>query len=235
MPIATVPNSWKVPDSLHIFTMIWLVIGFYVLYFIWTYGISCSTCVCNAEHASSLFIWYAVMLCNMDRPEHHSIDCLKERGVEKRSGRHSTLQGREKSVFNQALFESNLGRLLRDGGGGGGGGEGGRVGGVLMGLSECYDAILSWNWNSDMHSFYIVYMKIDAIDDTVMPCMKMNEVIQKQCIWFWVITECIFMESSLIFFFVLFFGSIQATNVSVVWEFSLNVNISCWLTDCQYR
>ena len=30
---------------------------------------------------------------NMDRPEHHSIDRLKERGVEKGSGRHSTLQG----------------------------------------------------------------------------------------------------------------------------------------------
>ena len=32
---------------------------------------------------------------NMDRPEHHSTDRLKERGVEKGSGRHSTLQGRE--------------------------------------------------------------------------------------------------------------------------------------------
>ena len=31
---------------------------------------------------------------NMDRPEHHSIDRLKERGVEKGSGRHSTLIGR---------------------------------------------------------------------------------------------------------------------------------------------
>ena len=28
-----------------------------------------------------------------DKPEHHSIDRLKERGVEKGSGRHSTLQG----------------------------------------------------------------------------------------------------------------------------------------------
>ena len=36
---------------------------------------------------------------NMDRPEHHSIDCWKERGVEKGSGRHSTLRGREQSVF----------------------------------------------------------------------------------------------------------------------------------------
>ena len=32
---------------------------------------------------------------NMDRPEHHSIDRLKKRGVEKGSGQHSTLQGRE--------------------------------------------------------------------------------------------------------------------------------------------
>ena len=39
---------------------------------------------------------------NMDRPEYHSIDRLNERGVEKGSGRHSPLQGRERSVFNQA-------------------------------------------------------------------------------------------------------------------------------------
>ena len=54
-----------------------------------------------------------------DKPEHHSIDRLKERGVEKRSGRHSTLQGRERSVFNQAnigtVSRATLGRLLRDG------------------------------------------------------------------------------------------------------------------------
>ena len=35
---------------------------------------------------------------NMDRPEHHGINCLKERGVEKGSGRHSTLRGRERST-----------------------------------------------------------------------------------------------------------------------------------------
>ena len=56
---------------------------------------------------------------NMDRPEHHSIDSLKERGVEKGSGRHSTLQGRERSVFNQTnigtVSRAILGRLLRDG------------------------------------------------------------------------------------------------------------------------
>ena len=55
---------------------------------------------------------------NMDRPEHHSIDRLKERGVEKGSGRHSTLQGRERSVFNQTnigtVSRATLGRLLRD-------------------------------------------------------------------------------------------------------------------------
>ena len=38
---------------------------------------------------------------NMDKPEHHSIDREKERGVKKGSGRHSTLQSRERSVFNQ--------------------------------------------------------------------------------------------------------------------------------------
>ena len=56
---------------------------------------------------------------NTDKPEHHSIDRLKERGVEKGSGRYSTLQGRERSVFNQAnigtVSRASLGRLLRDG------------------------------------------------------------------------------------------------------------------------
>ena len=54
----------------------------------------------------------------MDRPEHHSTDGLKERGVEKGSGRHSTLQGRQRSVFNQTtigtVWKAALGRLLRD-------------------------------------------------------------------------------------------------------------------------
>ena len=54
-----------------------------------------------------------------DKPEHHSIDGLKERGVEKGSGQHSTLQGRERSVFNQTnigtVSRATLGRLLRDG------------------------------------------------------------------------------------------------------------------------
>ena len=56
---------------------------------------------------------------NTDKPEHHNTDRLKERGVEKGSGRHSTLQGRERSVFNQAnigtVSKATLGRLLRDG------------------------------------------------------------------------------------------------------------------------
>ena len=63
---------------------------------------------------------------NMNKPEHHSIDCLKERGVEKGSGRHSTLHSRERSVFNQTnigsvsraigtVSRATLERLLRDG------------------------------------------------------------------------------------------------------------------------
>ena len=73
---------------------------------------------------------------SMDKPEHHSIDRLKERGVEKGSGRHSTLQGRERSVFNQAnnywhCFVGNLAETAE------------RRGGARMGLSERYDAILS--------------------------------------------------------------------------------------------
>ena len=56
---------------------------------------------------------------NMDKPEHHSFDRPKERGVEKGSDRHSTLQGRERSVFNQTntgtASRATLGRLLKDG------------------------------------------------------------------------------------------------------------------------
>ena len=67
---------------------------------------------------------------NTDKPEHHSIDRLKERGVEKGSGRHSNLQGRERSVFNQAnigtYFEGSLEETAE-----------------RRGLSERYDAILS--------------------------------------------------------------------------------------------
>ena len=38
---------------------------------------------------------------NMDRPEHHCIERLKERVVEKGSGRRSTLRGWDRLVFNQ--------------------------------------------------------------------------------------------------------------------------------------
>ena len=54
-----------------------------------------------------------------DKPEHHSTDRLKERGVKKGSCRHSTLQGRQRSVFNQenigTVSRATLERLLRDG------------------------------------------------------------------------------------------------------------------------
>ena len=46
---------------------------------------------------------------NMDRPEHQSTDRRKERGVEKGSGRHSSLPGRQRSLFNQ----TNIGTASR--------------------------------------------------------------------------------------------------------------------------
>ena len=74
---------------------------------------------------------------NMDRPEHHSIVRLKERGVEKGNGRHSTLRGPERSLFTQTsigtVSRATLGKLLRDGGV------------ARMGLPECYVAIWSRN------------------------------------------------------------------------------------------
>ena len=73
---------------------------------------------------------------NTDKPEHHSFDRLKERGVEKGSGRHSTLEGRERSAFNQTnigtVSRATLRRLLRD-----------RAERIIMSLSNRYDAICS--------------------------------------------------------------------------------------------
>ena len=72
---------------------------------------------------------------NMDKPEHHSTNRLKERGEEKRSGRYSTLRGRERSCVQPDehwhCFEVSLGVTVE------------RRGGARMGLSERYDAILS--------------------------------------------------------------------------------------------
>ena len=55
---------------------------------------------------------------NMDRSEHHSIDRLKERGVENGSGQGSTVRGQERSMFNQKnisiVSKATLGRLMRD-------------------------------------------------------------------------------------------------------------------------
>ena len=53
------------------------------------------------------------------KPEHYSIERLRERGVEKGSGRLSALRGRERSVSNQinigTISKATLERLLRDG------------------------------------------------------------------------------------------------------------------------
>ena len=54
---------------------------------------------------------------NTDKPEHHCIHRIQKRGVEKGSGRHSNLQDRERSVFNQTNIDTvsraAMGRLLR--------------------------------------------------------------------------------------------------------------------------
>ena len=77
---------------------------------------------------------------NIDRSQHHTTDRLKKRGVEKGNGRHSILQGRERSVFNQTNISTVSRATLGDCW------EAGRSR-AHMGLSEHYDAILSWNWN----------------------------------------------------------------------------------------
>ena len=72
---------------------------------------------------------------NIDRPEHYSIDHLKERGVETGSSRQSTLQGRERSVFSQTnigtCLEGSLGETAE------------RRGGACMEYSKYYNAISS--------------------------------------------------------------------------------------------
>ena len=69
-----------------------------------------------------------------DKPEHHSIDRLKETGVEKGSGRHSTLKAENDLCSTRqilALFRGQPWETAE------------RWGGARMGLSERYDAILS--------------------------------------------------------------------------------------------
>ena len=72
---------------------------------------------------------------NMDRPEHHSTDRLKERGVEK--GMRPTFHPpRSRTICVQPdkywhCFEGNLGETAE------------RRGGARMSLFERYDAILS--------------------------------------------------------------------------------------------
>ena len=72
---------------------------------------------------------------NMDRPEHHNIDRLRERGVERGSSRHSTVT-RWRTIRVQPeiychCFEGKRGETAE------------RRGGVRMGISEHCDAILS--------------------------------------------------------------------------------------------
>ena len=55
-------------------------------------------------------LWGLRNFLDMDRTQHHSTDRLKERRIEKGNGRHSTLQGWERSVFNRA----NIGTVLRE-------------------------------------------------------------------------------------------------------------------------
>ena len=70
---------------------------------------------------------------NMDRPEHHSTDRLKERGVEKGGGQHSPSRvGNDLfSTKHWYCFECNLEETAE------------RRGGARTGLPERYDAILS--------------------------------------------------------------------------------------------
>ena len=70
----------------------------------------------------------------MDRPEHHSTDRLKERGVEKGSADIPSFEVNQTCVQPDKhwhCLEGNLGETAE------------KRGGARMGLSERYDAILS--------------------------------------------------------------------------------------------
>ena len=107
-------NRWLAAAAVAAVAVVCLLIcPFLLIAVVWTLKKS------HTSPASQQFLKGLRNFLNMDRPEHHSTDRLKERGVEKGSGRHSTLQGRERSVFNQAnidtVSKATLGRLLRDG------------------------------------------------------------------------------------------------------------------------
>ena len=73
----------------------------------------------NLQYGTAVVITGLRNFLNTNRPQHHSTDRLKEQGVEKGSDRHSTLPGREQSVFNQSntctLSRVTLKRLQPDG------------------------------------------------------------------------------------------------------------------------
>ena len=68
--------------------------------------------------------------------EHHTIDRLEERGVDRGSARRSSLKGRERAIVNQTnirtVSKATLGKHLRDG-----------MDGAPMGFSERIDTILN--------------------------------------------------------------------------------------------
>ena len=97
-------------------------------------------CASTADITSGLQLGMAEVLrglrnfLNMDRPEHHCIDRLKEGGVEKRSGGIPPSEVRNDQCSPDKhwhYFECNLGETAE------------RQGEAHMGLSERYDAILS--------------------------------------------------------------------------------------------
>ena len=53
------------------------------------------------------------------QPQHHSVDRLQERGVQKGSGRWLTMRGRDRAIFNQTsigtISRATLNTLLKDG------------------------------------------------------------------------------------------------------------------------
>ena len=73
----------------------------------------------QAQHTSHQLRQMRRQLSEHDKSEHHSIDHLKEKGVEKGSGPCFTLRGRELSVLNQTntgtVSNAILRRLLTDG------------------------------------------------------------------------------------------------------------------------
>ena len=103
--------------------LFWGFVWVFFFFFFFFFFLLADRLASTADITSGLQLGWAELLrslrnvLNMDRPEFHGTDWLKERGIEKGGGRHSTLRGRKRIVFNQTntgtVSRATFGRMLR--------------------------------------------------------------------------------------------------------------------------